>query len=170
MKNKNEKATCKIEVLEPYKHDCPICKWVGWFTPFADKPPMNVYLCNETVVIRFSSEGSDYWTMPVGMTTKGPIEIRREIPPRLNMQVSFLYNKRGNPIKNAFIITTNETTYLLHYEKIISAIYEGKIFLDKCYYNYSETTSSVRNLFLNLTSKEVKEKIKSGEIILTNLN
>ena len=61
--------------IEPYKHDCKECKWVGWFTPYADKVPMNVYICqhgNETtVIIRFSDEGSDYWSATAGELIKG---------------------------------------------------------------------------------------------------
>lgn len=62
------------KVVKPYQHDCPNCKWVGWFTPWADKPPYNVYLCGETVVIRYSDEPSDYWSSTAG-GTKGSLSI-----------------------------------------------------------------------------------------------
>jgi hypothetical protein len=66
------------ETMKPYIHDCKDCRWVGWFSPWADKPPMNIYLCpnkerNDTVIIRFSDEPSDYWSKTVGESTKGEI-------------------------------------------------------------------------------------------------
>jgi len=63
------------DILHPYYHDCDECRWVGWFSPYADKVPMNVYLCRDTVIIRFSSEGSDYWSARAEEGIKGPISI-----------------------------------------------------------------------------------------------
>lgn len=69
------------DIIEPYEHDCENCQWVGWFSPWRDKPPMNVYICESpvtgktTVVIRFSSEGSDYWSATAGELIKGNIAI-----------------------------------------------------------------------------------------------
>jgi hypothetical protein len=63
------------KVIQPYEHDCKKCTWVGWFTPFGDKPPMNVYLCGRTVIIRFSSRESDYWSMTVGTHPRGPTNL-----------------------------------------------------------------------------------------------
>jgi len=63
----------EIDTLEPYDHDCKACKWVGWFTPPEGGAPLNVYLCGETVIIRFSSEDSDYWSQTVGNTDPHPI-------------------------------------------------------------------------------------------------
>jgi len=54
--------------MAPYEHDCDGCGWVGWFAPYSDKPPMNIYVCASkpeeqiTVVIRFSSDPPDYWS------------------------------------------------------------------------------------------------------------
>ena len=58
-------------IMKPYKHDCEDCVWVGWFSPYSDKPRMNVYLCKgETVIIRFSDEPGDYWSKTVGESIK----------------------------------------------------------------------------------------------------
>jgi len=67
-----------MKIIEPYEHDCKKCRWVGWFCPTKDFPPMNVYLCKrdngkETVIIRYSSDGPDYWSMTEG-GIKGPLE------------------------------------------------------------------------------------------------
>ena len=63
-----------MQVLEPYDHDCKKCVWVGWFSAPGSNLPANVYLCNsKTVIIRFSSEPSDYWAAGAGETKKGPL-------------------------------------------------------------------------------------------------
>ena len=73
--------------------------------------------------------------------------------------------------KNQFRISTDEGWYFQSYNSIIIFIpRNGKTQLDENYWNYSKTTSKYRNLFLNSTSKEIQERIKSGEYILTNLN
>ena len=64
-----------MKTVKPYDHDCGACKWVGWFSPWADKPPMNIYLHGETVVIRFSSEGPDYWSATAGHVQKSELQI-----------------------------------------------------------------------------------------------
>lgn len=66
------------KIIEPYEHDCSNCQWVGWFSPWSDKPPMNVYLCNKTVIIRYSSDGPDYWSNTAGFLEKGPIELMED--------------------------------------------------------------------------------------------
>lgn len=42
--------------------------------------------------------------------------------------------------------------------------------LDEETWDYSNTTRKYRNEFLGMNSKEIKDKINSGEIKLTNLN
>jgi hypothetical protein len=61
-----------MKTIQPYSHDCKSCVWVGWFSPWVDKPPMNVYLCDKTVIIRFSDEPSDYWSATAGESARGP--------------------------------------------------------------------------------------------------
>lgn len=66
-----------MKTLEPYDHDCDKCVWVGWFSYHPDKDPANIYLCqNKTVVIRFSSEPSDYWSATAGEMIKGKILLK----------------------------------------------------------------------------------------------
>jgi hypothetical protein len=53
--------------VEPYKHDCKSCKWVGWIS--CTKRLGNMYFCPKcdggTVIIRFSDDPGDYWSSPI---------------------------------------------------------------------------------------------------------
>lgn len=76
-----------------------------------------------------------------------------------------------NGAKNQFIIYGEDGVYFQSYNSIIVfRPFNGKIQLDKYYWDYSKTTGKYRNLFLGETKKETQEKIDSGEYILTNLN
>ena len=90
------------------------------------------------------------------------------------MKVENMTSKNGGKIANQFIITGEKglTQYFQSYKSIIAQknMDTGKILLDSKYWNYSKTTSKYRNLFLGLTTKEIEQKIKSGEYILTDLN
>ena len=77
---------------------------------------------------------------------------------------------RGNTVPNQFIITDNGDEYFQSYRSIIAKRSKGKIYLDDYYWDYSVTTGKYRNEFLNEYTAETREKIASGEYILTNLN
>jgi hypothetical protein len=73
--------------------------------------------------------------------------------------------------KNQFVITTDKGSFFQSYNSIICFCpFIGPIQLDVNYWDYSKTTGKYRNLFLGETKKETKQKIKSGEYILTDLN
>lgn len=63
--------------VEPYEHDCKNCVWVGWYSHAGGKLG-NMYVCSyqdkHTVIIRYSSRPSDYWSMTAGECAKGAIE------------------------------------------------------------------------------------------------
>ena len=90
-----------MQVLEPYDHDCKKCVWVGWFSAPGSNLPANVYLCNsKTVVIRFSSEPSDYWAAVAGETEKGPLdfgskELAKDIMKAVNERKAYFEQERG---------------------------------------------------------------------------
>jgi hypothetical protein len=91
------------------------------------------------------------------------------------MLVKNMTSNNGNKIANQFIIEDDNATYFQSYESMIVKIEDNgslpdKVYLDEVYYNYSKTTSKYRNIFLNMTTKEIDNKIKSGLFILTNLN
>ena len=76
---------------------------------------------------------------------------------------------------NQFIIENGKETYFQSYESVIAKIIDNGfnpdiIYLDQKYWNYSKTTSKYRNIFLNMTTKEIEKLIKNGDIQLTNLN
>lgn len=69
---------------------------------------------------------------------------------------------------NHFTIHTNEGVFLQSYDSIVVfAPLEGKIQLGKNW-KYSSTTGKHRNIFLNETIKETREKLKFGIYELNN--
>jgi hypothetical protein len=87
------------------------------------------------------------------------------------MRVTNMTSNSGNAIANQFIIDDNNESYFQSYKSMIAKIDKfGKIFLDSHYWDYSRTTSKYRNMFLNMTTKEIEKGIKSNEIELVNLN
>jgi hypothetical protein len=78
--------------------------------------------------------------------------------------------KNMDGVVNQFIIETEHGNYFQSYNSIIVAKVNGKIYLDRTYWDYSKTTGKYRNRFLNETKKETEEKIKNGQYILTDLN
>lgn len=69
----------KTRLVEPYRHECPGCTWVGWVALGGDRLG-NVYVCRSTaggevtVVIRFGDEPGDYWSKTEG-GEKGAISV-----------------------------------------------------------------------------------------------
>jgi len=98
------------------------------------------------------------------------------------MKVENIESNKGNKIANQFVITDDDgNKFFQSYNSVIAKIglsktwlkdqdFNAKIYLDQKYWNYSNTTSKYRNIFLNETITETKKKIKSGEYILTDLN
>ena len=87
------------------------------------------------------------------------------------MKVENMVSSRGNTIPNQFVINGDENMYFQSYKSMIAKIDKfGKVFLDSYYWNYSRTTSKYRNMFLNMTTKEIEKGIKANEIELVNLN
>lgn len=88
------------------------------------------------------------------------------------MNVQNMVSNNGYSIPNQFIIYDGQgNCFFQSYRSIIVKLSnDGKIYLDKYKYKYSQTTGKYRNLFLNEDLKETERKIKSGEYILTDLN
>ncbi len=90
------------------------------------------------------------------------------------MKVENMKNLNGNKVVDQFIIhlDVGSGRYFQSYDSIIVFIHpcNKRIELDEKYWNYSNTTSKYRNIFLGETTKETEAKIKSGEYILTDLN
>jgi hypothetical protein len=86
------------------------------------------------------------------------------------IQVSHMVSNNGNPVFNQFIIHTDTAVYFQSYKAIIIKKENGKVYLDRTYYDYSRTTIKYRNMFLRETAKEIEKKIKNNVYVLTNLN
>jgi hypothetical protein len=103
-----------------------------------------------------------------------------------HLKVENMISSKGNKIANQFVIeeylhysgsgsyTVKRKTFQ-SYNSIIARITGDPmgpdfIELDSTYWNYSNTTSKYRRLFLGEGTKQTEAKIKSGEYVLTNLN
>ena len=102
------------------------------------------------------------------------------------MNVTNMTSSNGNKVANQFVITNDDKEqYYQSYNSIIVKIGHDIIdkndgitvkgvsintYLDKKFWNFSNTTSKYRNKFLNETTKETIAKIKSGEYKLVDLN
>lgn len=86
------------------------------------------------------------------------------------MHVKNMRSSRGNEVANQFIITNENGKFFQSYDSMIVFISnDGKITLDKTYWDYSKTTGKYRNQFLGENKVETERKIKSGEYELGNL-
>lgn len=88
------------------------------------------------------------------------------------MTVSNMIGNSGVPVKNQFIISDeNSITFKSYESNIVRIDYNTKItYLDKNFYDFSNTTRKYRNLFLNIDSKQFKENLKNGLYQLVDLN
>jgi hypothetical protein len=85
--------------------------------------------------------------------------------------ITNLESSRGNKVPNQFTVRTQEGIYFQSYDTIIAIIQQdGKVILDAEKWNFSQTTSKYRNVFLGESTKETEAKIKSGIYKLENLN
>ena len=89
----------------------------------------------------------------------------------MKVKVYNMTSPNGNKVANQFEIYTDEGKYFQSYRSIIAfKDNKGQVFLDDYYWDYSRTTSKYRNMFLNEGVNDTREKIKSGEYKLKNLN
>lgn len=87
------------------------------------------------------------------------------------IHVENMESKRGNKVPNQFGIWTDDGLYFQSYNTVIAfKSNDGKTYLDTNKWDYSVTTGRYRNEFLGEGIRETRQKIKSGEYILTNLN
>lgn len=95
------------------------------------------------------------------------------------MKVENMTSSKGNRVANQFIITAIEhnkngddvpVEYFQSYDSIVAERRFGKVLLDITFWDYSKTTGTYRNQFLDETKAETQAKIDSGEYILTDLN
>ena len=86
---------------------------------------------------------------------------------------NMLSNRSHKPVANQFKITMqNGLEVFQSYETIICIKdpRNNEIYLDKYHWDYSNTTSRYRKLYLNEDTKTTKEKVEKGIYILEDLN
>ena len=89
----------------------------------------------------------------------------------LKIKINNMESSRGNLVANQFEIRTSKGNLFQSYNSVIVfQKFGGKTYLDKNYWDYSNTTGKYRNIFLGETKKETEKKIASGEYILADLN
>jgi len=78
---------------------------------------------------------------------------------------------------NQHIIESQKTVYIKSFGKTIAKIKNGIIYLDRKYWNHLKYKSSHNKIhsisgtdLLGLTPKDIKQMLKSKELILTNLD
>ena len=88
------------------------------------------------------------------------------------VKVEQFRNRSGEPVKNQFIIRTEEGVFFQSYNAIIAfvAADSGAVTLDASKWDYSVTTGKYRNQFLMETKTETAKKIKTGVYTLADLN
>ena len=86
------------------------------------------------------------------------------------MIVQNMTSNNGNKVPNQFDIQLDGKWYFQSYSTVIAMKDKGQTYLDKNSWDYSVTTSRYRNQWLGMTTKEVKDAIKFGEIKLIDLN
>jgi len=88
------------------------------------------------------------------------------------MKVTNLRSSKGNKVPNQYSIDTGKSILFQSYDNIIAEVqfWNGIIYLDPVYYNYSKTTSKYLYMFLNMSKKEIQNELKSGKIQFKNLN
>ena len=85
-----------------------------------------------------------------------------------------MVSPNGRKVPNQIIIMDGNKRYFQSYNVIVAMVDTSEDFyqtyLDEKFWNYSKTTSKYLNEYLGMKSEQVKNAIKRGELILTNLN
>ena len=85
--------------------------------------------------------------------------------------VESMTSSNGNDVPNQFIIRTQGMKIFQSYATTIVVMFpDGRIVLDKNYWDFSVTTGRYRNQFLGCDSAECKRRIASGKYLLADLN
>ena len=81
-----------------------------------------------------------------------------------------VYNEYNKVVTNQYEIIDDGNHYFQSYDKIVAKVDKfGDVYLDNDW-NPSQTTAKFRNCFLDLSTSQIRERIKSGEIKVVNLN
>lgn len=70
--------------------------------------------------------------------------------------------------KNMYIATRGKIAVLKSYNKIISIVDRGLVYINQDYFDYSKTTKRHLHLFLEVNAEEFKKNCKNNEYIFVN--
>ena len=86
------------------------------------------------------------------------------------MIINNMKSNKERTVPNQYVIRLDNCDVFQSYETVIAIRdYDlDEVYLNKEYYDYSKTTSKYRNKYLELTTKEIEQKIKSKEFVLVN--
>lgn len=90
-------------------------------------------------------------------------------------KVCNLRSSRGNVVPNQYRIETDEGSYFQSYRTLIAFrphSYKNPVLLDEPYWQGGQTRTTNKYLyqFLNLNRREIKDAIRTGQIVLGELN
>lgn len=86
------------------------------------------------------------------------------------MTIETMQSPSGGDVPNQIIIRCDGFAVFKSYDSIIAVRANGKVYLDRTYWDYSKTTGKYRNIFLREDKKETMRKIKDGTYMLADLN
>lgn len=83
-----------------------------------------------------------------------------------------LVSDKGNAVPNQIVIHSGYDDYFQSYNSVIAHVCKnGRVTLDKTYWDYSRTTLKYLKQFLGVNSVgEIRENIASGKYLLADLN
>lgn len=102
------------------------------------------------------------------VSTKSRPSIPRNL--RIPMVEPLINPTTNRPMANAYIIHTNNGTFLQSYSHIIAGFTHYGILLDRRYHAWSAATSRHRNVFLRITNDTFHKNANGGKYTFTNLN
>lgn len=76
------------------------------------------------------------------------------------------FRRIGN--KNMFIASRGQIHVLKSYNKIISIVDRGLVYINHDYFDYSKTTKRHLHLFLEVNAEEFKKNCKNNKYIFVN--
>lgn len=86
------------------------------------------------------------------------------------MTIETMQSPNGGDVPNQIIIRCDGFAVFKSYDSTIAVRSNGKVCLDRKYWDFSRTTDRYRNVFLGEDKKETMRKIDDGTYTLADLN
>lgn len=88
----------------------------------------------------------------------------------MRIKVTNMSTYSGRHAYGQYIIRINGTEIFQSYDTVIAKMHKARIYLDKTYWNYSNTTARYRNKYLGEDIRTTRKKIINGTYKLVDLN